>query len=363
MPRREYAHDERRVLNPHGRRHYRRTYSLAEVRAGAAVLVALCMVAGWVVYMGAHPDPELFADPAAMLDPGKAAVSRGALPEGLAVEGFSEGRPSQFDADNLYKKINGRAPFFKSRGFLGLTFLSLGAEADPSVAVDVEFYDLGEPRNALGAYAAEAGPDATSEDAGGGLSRIERNAMYMAVDQYYVRAIGTAESEVIVRQLEQLRRVLGEALAGAGQAELPWPHRLLTERLGVAPDRVAFHSENAFSFGFAKEVYVAELPDESELFVVVAGDPGPLAERFMEGFASYGELEDGLIKDRYQGIYSVALAAEGCVIGVRGAPDAPTARAQLERLGKAVTEAGAAGGDGAAHGTETSETTEEVIDG
>jgi len=355
-----YARDEQRVLNPHGRRHYRRTYSLTEVRIGAVVLLGLGTVAGWVAYMGAHPDAELFADPASLLDPGRAVVERGALPAGLTAEGFAEGAVTQFDVDSLYKKINGRAPFFKSRGFVGLTFLTLSGEQDPSVAVDLEFYDLGEPRNALGAYTAEAGPEARSDARDGGLSRIERNAMYMAVNQYYVRAIGTGESEAIVAQLEHLRGVLGRALGKAGETDLPWPHRLLTERLGVAPDRVAFHRENAFSFGFAKEVYAAELEDESEMFVVVSTSPEALAAQFMDGFASYGEREGDLVKDRYQGIYSVAAVAGDSVVGVRGAPDAETARAQLVRIKQAVADAGPVG-EGAAPQAEPS--TEEVIDG
>jgi hypothetical protein len=37
-----------RVFNPHGRRHYRRTYSLTEVRVGALVLLGLGAVASYI---------------------------------------------------------------------------------------------------------------------------------------------------------------------------------------------------------------------------------------------------------------------------------------------------------------------------
>src|SRR6185369_15120277 len=95
---------EKRVLNPNPYRHYRRTYSVAEVRAGVGALVVLGLVTWWVVWRGAHPDPALFTS----LVPGESTVGSrqstagtgavaaaapqpAALPAHLAASGWSEG--------------------------------------------------------------------------------------------------------------------------------------------------------------------------------------------------------------------------------------------------------------------------------
>ena len=56
---------ERRVLNPRPFRVFRKSYSVTEAKAGAVVLLGLALLGGWVAWRGAHPDPGLFADPAA----------------------------------------------------------------------------------------------------------------------------------------------------------------------------------------------------------------------------------------------------------------------------------------------------------
>ncbi|MCG8555540.1 MAG: hypothetical protein MJD61_09680 [Proteobacteria bacterium] len=330
------------MWNPQGRRHYRRSYSLAELPYGLSVLVGLACVALWVAWMGAHPDPGLFANSEDLLDPGTPEPDRGALPEGLAAAGWREHALSRFDASNLYEKINGRADYFKSRGFVELTYLTLLGEQDRGLAVDIEFYDMGEPGNALGTYSSEKAPEIEPQRAGGSLWHLERNALFLTKGRYYLRAIGSDEGEAVQAQLRHLQKTVQTGLSG--DAALPWGHRLFSEGLGIGVGKLSFHKENAFSFAFARRVYSALLDDgETELFVAAAGDEQAareLAERFMQGFVSYGDrtgsADDAWVKDRYLGNVSAARSAGPVVYGIRAAGDAEAARAALARLRDAV---------------------------
>ncbi len=312
------------------------------MRLGLGVLALLAAIALWVAWAGRHPDPTLFADPHALLDPGVSAVPRGALPAGLVPAGWQESGLARFNPENLYVKIDGRADFFIARGFKDLAFVTLRETGAASGAsVDVEFYDLGTPANANGALVGEKPPELDAQSKDGSTWYVARNAMFLARGPYYVRAIGGDESPAVLAGLEHLRGVMQASLAAG---EKSWADALFGDRLGIAPGRVAFQQENAFSFGFAKDVYVATLEDgESELFVTKAKDAAAaaaLALQFEKGFQEYGEpVKRGAatwVKDRYLGTFARAEGIGDTVVGIRGAANLDDAEKGLARLRAAV---------------------------
>lgn len=361
---------ERRVLNPRPYRVFRKRYSTTEAKAGAGVLALLALLAGWVAWRGPRPDPALFADPAllakgtvaapevegrkapdgiafatgggAVAPPPAVAAApadRGALPPSLAGDGWIEGPVSRFDAENLYVKINGRADFFLARGFRALTFVTLSGPG--GAAVDLELYDLGSPENALGAFVAEKPPDAKAATERGTSWYLARNALFLARGTSYLRAIGSDESPAVLARLAALRKAFE---AGIAAGERPWTASLFGDALGLPQDRLLYTAENAFSFGFARNVTSATLDDgETELFVLPAGDEAKakaLAAQLEEGFLSYGSKVEtagaAWVKDQYLETYARTLAAGTMVVGVKGAADPAKAAGLLAKLEKAV---------------------------
>lgn len=337
---------EKRVLNPRPYRHYRRTYSVPEVRAGAGVLLLLAVLTVWIAWKGAHPDPSLFGNPAsapegaASAKPARAAVGP-VLPPGLAAPGWRAGNPSSFDSSNLYEKIDGRAEYFLTRGFRSLAFVTLSREGSAATTVDVELYDLGAPENALSALSGEKADGTKVEEAGGTSWYLARNALFLVRGRTYVRAIGSDEGAEVKAALAHLEKALEEGLAVSERA---FSYALFSSALGVPTDKISYVPENAFSFGFARNVHSALLSDgETEVFVVAEKDPASAAAtaaRFQEGFLGYGDaVKDGgetWVKDRYLGAFGRTFAEGSMVVGVRGAPTIATARQALEKLRKAV---------------------------
>jgi len=340
---------EKRILNPRPFRHYRKTYSLTEVRLGIAIVVGLAAVASWVAWRGSHPDPRLYGDPAAVAGAAKAGAAaagaassadRGALPPAMAPAGWTEGAVSRFDASNLYVKIDGRADFFLSRGFVSLTFVSVSDPKAPGTLVDVELYDMGSPENARSAYTGEKPPDVTSTDADGSSWYLARNALFLARGKHFVRLIGSDETPPVKAALEHVRDVLMKGLAAG---ERPWSQALFGDALAIPPDRITFAEENAFSFGFARGVHSGTLADDTELFVMPAADAAAakgLAGQFEKGFLGYGEAvkrgPDTWVRDRYLSTFSRTTTAGSFVVGVRGAPKVEEAEKALEKLTSAV---------------------------
>ncbi len=347
---------------------------MTEVRIGAAIVLVLGLIAGWIAWKGAHPDPALFDVSATLLPSPAPATDRGPLPEGLAGPGWSAGRISRFDASNLYEKINGREDFYKALGFEHLTFQSLASDEDPAVTVDIELFDLGSAPNAIGAFAGERSAEAPAVIAEGGLVQLARNALIMTRGRYYARAIGSEESPRIMTQLEHVKRALASGLPAE---ELPWAYALFVGELGIDPGRISFTPENAYSLGFARNVYAALGDDqETESFVIATPDPAAarsLAARFAAGFLELGTAAGtragvAWVKDRYIGAIAGARAERAFVVGVHGAPDVDSAAralgqvvaaigrlpaAELERIaGEAAAPSAAAGAAAAAAGRE-----------
>ena len=326
-----------RIFVQDGRRHYRRRFSASETRAGAIILLILAGVVAWVAWKGAHPDPTLFMLDIDLAQPGAAVVAdRGPVPTGLALALWSEGEVSRFDPDNLYVKINGREGFYKSVGFEMLSFVSIVSDDDAQTVVDIELYDLGSPANALGAYSAERSPGAKPEANEFGLGHIDRNALYLTRGRYYLRAIGSDESPEVSAQLTQLQSRFELELPGE---PLPWGFTLFVARMGMDPGSVAYAPENAFSFGFARDVYSATLADEAELFVTPAASDeaaSDLAAQFKNGFRQYGEDDGDFVKDRYLGTFASATPAGAWVVGIRGATDRGAASVAMEALSDIV---------------------------
>jgi hypothetical protein len=324
-----------RVFIKDGLRHYRRRYSMTEVRIGAGILVVLAAVLAWVLYKGAHPDPGLMA--LEVVNPGqapsRAPAERGPVPEGLALEGWKETGLKVYDPSNVYEKIDGREGYYKSFGFQRLHVLTLEKVEDPTTLVDLELFDLGTGENALGAYSGELGQGMQPEADAGGLAHYAQNALYLTRGRYYLRALGSADDAVIRGQLERVRARFTEGMEGE---PLPWAFQLFVGKLGLGPGALGYLAENAFGFSdFAADVHTGRLADESELFVKACADPGAakaVAQQFQAGFLGYGKAKGPWVEDEYISTLSGAVPVGAWVVGVRGAPDVKAAEASLAHL-------------------------------
>lgn len=364
---------EERIFIQNGRRHYRKRYSHTEVRLGAAVVAALGVIAGWIVYRGAHPDPALFKTVIPVGEPSQA-TERGPLPRELALSGWEERSLSMFDTSNLYEKINGREGYYKAFGFRFLYFASLQNGSNPETAVDIELYDLGRSENAIGAFAGEMPEDVDVTANERGLSYRTPNALFMARGPVYLRALGSSAESAIQAALDHLQTRFDRAVEAA---TLPWAYALFVGQRGAAVRDVAYEPENAFSFGFATEVFTARRDADMQLFVRRTENrraAEKLAREFREGFAGIGEVVRGprgieLAQDRYLGAFSTAAALGALVTGVHSAPDAKTAVSELDALQTAARTLGldaaapprASSGEGepAAEGEQETETAHE----
>jgi hypothetical protein len=118
------------------------------------------------------------------------------------------------------------------------------------------------------------------------------------------------------------------------------------DQLKLSPSQVSYARQNAFSFGFARDVYkaalsAAESQENLEAFVAVKADEAAAAseaKQYQAGFASLGVAAGqtpagvALFKDEFLGSFSGATSSKRWIIGVSAAPSAARAHEVLQQL-------------------------------
>jgi hypothetical protein len=351
------------VFNTFRRKPLRPFYSLREFQIGILCVAILAVVLAWVVNRSAHSDPTMFGVPQNLLtdkgkaitvykrpaepwvEPGKVSASTSAprldpFPDAVASTGWRVTAPPQmFDESNLYIKIDGREGFYKSYGFKKLHFLSLASTEQDGLTIDIELFDLGKTENALGALAAEISkPDTEVNASKSGLSYSTRNGAFLSQGPYYARIIGSDDNELIRQKIATL---LAAFQASLPRAPMPWSYALLVERLHLNPAKIQYDAENAFSFGFATQVYSAALPgSDAELFIArrdSEAEASALVAKFAEGFGAFGkalssEAGTTIVQNEYTSAIDAVRSHGAYVIGVREAKSSQEAAQWLDRL-------------------------------
>jgi hypothetical protein len=150
-----------------------------------------------------------------------------------------------------------------------------------------------------------------------------------------------------VAEVRRLLDVFRRAIPGE---ELPWGFAFFSDQLKLPASAVTYVKSNAFSLGFARDVYKVSLSpadskEDMEAFVVALADAEAakaMAAQYTEGFGSMGKAAGqgpgGVkwVEDEFLATFSGASAVERWVVGVRGAPTRARAAAELERLRQGI---------------------------
>jgi len=355
-----------RVFTTFRRKPYRPFYSLREFYTGLILLAVLGAVFLWVLWMGAHPDPSLFAtqekllsakgalvpvynrplerwvDPDAKAKPSEAASEFEPFPSEVVSDGWKVTGPVQsFDETDVYKKIDGREDFYKSFGFQRLHFLSLQSTKN-NETIDIELFDLGSIQNSLGALTAEiSDPNVPVTMQSSSLSYAATNSAFATQGRYYIRIIGSEDRPEIREKISSLRTVL---VSHFPAEKMPWTYALFVGEIGAGPGQIHYQRENAFSFSFASDVYSAKVPGakETELFITKrpsANEAAKLAKQFADGFGSYGKVlkqSPVLVQNEFIQTVEGVDSYDTYVIGIRFAKSQEEAVRWMDKLKKAL---------------------------
>ncbi len=151
-------------------------------------------------------------------------ISDSIIPAGF--KKFSESEV--YNSENLYEKINGKAPLYLDAGFTKLTTQRFINETDETLICELYLYDMQNARNAFSVYSVQKRAEA--ELLGGmKFGYKSGNAVYFAHGRYYAELIGFSESDVLLKAMTGITNNL--------KADLPVSQEIEPVELGLFPEQ------------------------------------------------------------------------------------------------------------------------------
>jgi hypothetical protein len=124
----------------------------------------------------------------------------------LAPAGFEAlSKAESYNADNLYEKIDGKAPLYLEAGFKELSTQRFVSASDPNLWMELYIYDMGEIKNAFSVYSVQRRVEAEAFPSMK-LAYKSSNALYFVHGQYYIEIVGSSESGELFKAIEEVTR-------------------------------------------------------------------------------------------------------------------------------------------------------------
>ena len=258
----------------------------------------------------------------------------------ISLAGLTPMSPTEFyNSDNLFEKIDGRAPAYQSFNVQQLRSRSFNVVAAAGSYVDVYEYRFDSPVDAFGMFALERDPKGQPLDFA--------DDGYSGEMGYFYRQ-GAVYVQIIASDVKPETIALAKAIAENRMKELPADDRGLAGRrklpaAGMIADSVAFVPENAQGQAAFKDVFQAKYRfagAELPFFIMVAApdDAAKAWQSFQDFCARFGKVENlpdvsggKIFSAQVFGKWKVVYQRDGELGGVFDATDATKAREFIEK--------------------------------
>jgi hypothetical protein len=120
------------------------------------------------------------------------------------------GKAEVYNDDNLYEKIDGKAPMYQETGFVKLTTQRFSSNANAELGFEQCLYDMGNTRNAFCVYSRQKRTDVVDipDLDAKGFAYKTTNSIYIVHGQYYIEMVGFAESDELLNAMKNIAQKL-----------------------------------------------------------------------------------------------------------------------------------------------------------
>lgn len=256
-------------------------------------------------------------------------------PEGFTLMTAME----QYGPDNLYEKINGKAPLYLDSGFEQLRTQRFVHNDNEQDWFELYLYDMGTPQNAFSVYSTQKRLGVRDLD----LARYAYetdDALFAAAGEYYIELIGTGQSDGLI---EPKRQTLMNLIGTLDIADGPGDETPVFPAEGLMPGTESLSVAATFGYEPFTNVYTAQYeaqPEPVMLFYTrrdTAEQAGRLGKSYIKFLRENGadpveaDIDFAQVLDFY-GMIEVVFVKGDYVAGVHAASDAGQAVEFARRL-------------------------------
>jgi len=273
----------------------------------------------------------------------------------LAPIGFETLSKSElYVPDNLYEKINGKAPLYIESGFEKLFTQRFISKDDQNLWMELFVYDMAGIRNAFSVYSVQKRADADV------LSLFHpsfgyktTNALYFVHGKYYIELLGSAESPQLIKAMTALAANITGKLKVAEVGQI--------DELSLFPDENAvpgsakLYLTNAFGFDGLTDTFVCQYKlDSQNISAFLSKRPdsknaelvaGSYRKFLIENGAKIKEANNKSLEGKvlnFYGAIEIVLSTGPFVVGVHEAENQQSAEELavklIDKLNKAAAE-------------------------
>lgn len=187
----------------------------------------------------------------------------------LTVRGFEALAETQvYTAENLFEKIDGKAPLYLESGFKQLFTQRFVSTGDESLWAELFLYDMCTIRNAFSVYSAQKRADV--EDLPGlGFAYKTSNALFFVHGEYYIELIGSSESAELTEAMTDIANKIRTNLPiddNTRIAELD-----LLPRENIIAGSIKLSLKNTFGFEGLTDIFSASYEVDGDIIIAFIG--------------------------------------------------------------------------------------------
>ena len=120
------------------------------------------------------------------------------------------GKVETYNNDNLYEKIDGKAPMYQDAGFVKLNVQRFAAKSNSEFGFELYIYDMNNAKNAFSVYSRQKRADVTdlSDLGASAFGYVAGNEICISLGKNYIEMIGSAESNELVDGMKGIAKDL-----------------------------------------------------------------------------------------------------------------------------------------------------------
>jgi hypothetical protein len=168
------------------------------------------------------------------------------------------GKAETYNTDNLYEKIDGKAPMYQEAGFVKLTTQRFAAKNNSELGFELYVYDMNNAKNAFSVYSRQKRADVIdlSDLGASAFGYVAGNAICISLGKNYIEMIGSAESNELVDWMKGIAKDLSAKFKPTDKDRITELGYLPTQ--GTVAGSWKLQIDNAFGFDGLTDAYSAQ---------------------------------------------------------------------------------------------------------